>query len=155
MSARTDLGKALLREWYDAAKSYPTPYNVPFDQFASMIDSQNPVFLESFGSAIEAAESNVGLDAVRKAVRNFALDGQGQLPTFPDGTPRVSVFFDVLKDVADPSLLNFDFVKEQAPKVVVGTLNEVKNVALTGMSIYLAFAALGIGAALYFARKTA
>jgi len=148
-----DLGTQLLKVWWTTAKGYPTRFNTTFQDFLDEVKETNAVFLSAFNSSVRNQADVVNYSDLEKAMRNFAVAAQGQLPEFPDGAVNTSIFFDVILKASKPSLLNLNFVKKVTPEVVAGTLKEVKNIALTGASLYIVFLALGVGAALYFSKR--
>ena len=138
---------SILREWYDTAKSYTSLSG--FDQTIKYWEKINPVFIENFGGAVENSIDIVGRESIVKAVKDFARNAHGELPKFPDGSPRLSIFFDVVPNASTPSLLNLDFVKKQVPIAAKNTVKEIKNYALAGAGIYIGIIAIMTGLFLF------
>ena len=156
MTARESLGQSILKEWYDAAAKYPTNFNYPFDQFVNLLQSStNGTFLDNFGMAVGFAEDNIGIDAIRKSMRDLAISTQGQIPEFPDGSPKSSFWFDALSNVAQARLSNLPYLQKLVPKVAAESAKGLGEFALAGLSIYLIGTLVVGGFALYFALKPA
>lgn len=145
------LGKSLLREWYDAAKSYPGNFQfLSFEQFLAFIQKGNANFVSNFGSAARSAIANVGDSVIRRGMRDLAIRTQGMLPTYEDGFIRTQVFFNVLISKSDPSLLNANFLKKVVPEVAADSVKAAAKFGSGLLNTYVLFSALGIGVALYF-----
>jgi hypothetical protein len=156
MSGNSALGKSVLQDWYDAAASYPTNFNMPFSDLVDYLQSlsQN-TFLDNFGDAAFYASQNVGIEAVRQSMRDLAAASQGLVSTFPDGTPRSSYWMDSLVSVSQASLTNLAFVKKIAPEVIEGTAKTVAGLAVGGVALYILAAGLAVGLAIYLSSASA
>ncbi len=156
MTINESTARSIIKEWYDTAIKYPTNFNVPFENFVQALqNSTNNTFLENFGQAVGFADDNVGLDAVRKSMRDLAIGTQGLVPVYPDGLPKTSFWFDALSNVAQAKLSNLPYLKKFIPKVAIESAKGLTDFAIAGLSIYLIAGLVVGGVAIYFALKPA
>jgi hypothetical protein len=142
-----DLAYKALKFYYDKAKD-----KLPFEDYDEFIyyyrvdqfllNNYNELvvhddFLEEFNKVLKIVDNDNDVKSAMNTLAKKTIQGR---------TPSSSSFFEVLSDRV------LEFTMEDAKIVLEKSSQDIKNVAVAGVGIYLVYMAIGLGS-IFFLRK--